>query len=193
MQKDEITELFSEIGVLKKGHFRLSSGLHSDTYLQCAILQQYPDKNERICSVLAEQVKELRPTLVVGAAVGGIISCYELAKQLNCRCIFAERVNGSLTFRRNFRVKDNDRIVVIEDVITTGKTTKELIELIGKDGQKPLAICSIVNRNKDKATFSHPVFSVLDVDAHVWSPDECPLCDAGMELTQPGSRHLHSK
>jgi orotate phosphoribosyltransferase len=191
MRQDEVVKLFEKIGVMKKGHFRLSSGLHSDTYLQCASLQQYPQHNAAICNILVEQIKSFQPTLVVGAAVGGIISCYELARQLSARCIFAERDQGKLTFRRSFHMEPTDRVVVVEDVITTGKTTKELLSLIKDFDLSPLALCSIVDRTMGKIDFSHPLFSVLKVEAHTWEPDTCPMCEAGIELTQPGSRHLH--
>jgi orotate phosphoribosyltransferase len=183
MRQEQIFQLFEEIGVMKKGHFRLSSGLHSDTYLQCALLQQYPQHNSDICSILAEQIKSFGPTL--------IISCYELARQLNARCIFAERDQGKLLFRRSFHIQPTDRIILIEDVITTGKTTKELLALVHEYNNTPLALCSIVDRSMGKVNFSHPLFSVVTVEAHTWEPDACPLCEAGMELTQPGSRFLH--
>ena len=192
MRKDEVEVLFEKIGVMNKGHFRLSSGLHSDTYLQCAILQQFPELNEQICNILAEQVREFRPTLIVGAAVGGIISCYELAKQLKARCIFAERVNGELKFRRTFKANPDDRIVIIEDVVTTGKTTKEIIALLDKTNNSPLALCTVVDRSEGTHGFKYPLFSALEVKAHVWEPDKCPLCEAGMEVHQPGSRKIHS-
>ncbi len=191
MRQEQILQIFEKIGVMKKGHFRLSSGLHSDTYLQCALLQQYPQHNSDICSVLAEQVKSFEPTLIVGAAVGGIISCYELARQLQARCIFAERDQGKLIFRRSFDIQPEDRVILIEDVITTGKTTKELLTLVQEYNNTPLALCSIVDRSMGKIDFSHPLFSVVKVEAHTWEPDACPLCEAGMELTQPGSRFLH--
>ncbi|MDD4615310.1 MAG: orotate phosphoribosyltransferase [Caldisericia bacterium] len=191
MRQDEVVKLFEQIGVMKKGHFRLSSGRHSDTYLQCASLQQYPQHNAVICNIIADQIRSFQPTLIIGAAVGGIISCYELARQLNARCIFAERDQGELVFRRSFYIKPTDRIIVVEDVVTTGKTTKELLALIEKYHVSPLALCSLVDRSMGKVEFSHPLFSVLKVEAHTWEPDVCPLCESGMELTQPGSRHLH--
>jgi len=190
MRHDEIEKLFMDIHVMKKGHFRLSSGLHSDTYLQCAILQQYPEYNAEVCSILVDKINSFRPTLIIGAAVGGIISCYELARQTESRSIFAERVDGELTFRRSFFIEPEDRIVLIEDVVTTGKTTLELLSLVQQYNNTPLALCSIVDRSMGSVKFPHPFFSVLSVNAHVWKPDTCPLCEAGMELTQPGSRHL---
>lgn len=190
----EMLELFQSIGVIKKGHFRLSSGKHSDTYLQCAILQQYPEHHAKALVSITDKILSYQPNVIVGAAVGGIISAYELARLSHARCIFAERVDGILKFRRGYELYPEDRIVLIEDVVTTAKTTLELIELVKSHGLEPLAITALVDRQKSDSTpIPYPFFSLLKVEAVLYDETECPLCKENMPLTDPGSRRLHSK
>ncbi len=193
MNENEILQLFQQIGVLKKGHFRLSSGKHSDTYLQCAILQQHPVWHEKAIQSLADKLKGIRPTVIVGAAVGGIISAYELARSCQARCIFAERVDGMLKFRRGFELYPEDQPVLIEDVITTAKTTLELISLVKSYQIEPLAITSLVDRQIQASTsFPYPFFSLIKIQAVLFDELDCPLCKDKIPLTDPGSRRLHS-
>jgi orotate phosphoribosyltransferase len=194
MTEQEVLDLFHSIGVIKKGHFRLSSGKHSDTYLQCAILQQYPEHHSRALHSLAEKVSTYQPTVIVGAAVGGIISAYELACLCKTRCIFAERVDGTLKFRRGYELAPDDRVVLIEDVVTTAKTTLELVELIKSHGLEPLAVTALVDRQKaDTSPFSYPFFALVKVEAVLYDEAECPLCKENVPINDPGSRRLHSK
>ena len=194
MTENEVLELFHSIGVIKKGHFRLSSGKHSDIYLQCAILQQYPEHHSKALFTLAEKILTYKPSVIVGAAVGGIISAYELARLSNARCIFAERVDGTLKFRRGYELSPDDRIVMIEDVVTTAKTTLELIELVKSHGLEPLAVTALVDRQKANTSPLHyPFFSLVKVEAVLYDETECPLCKENISLTDPGSRRLQSK
>jgi orotate phosphoribosyltransferase len=194
MTELEILDLFQSIGVIKKGHFRLSSGKHSDTYLQCAILQQYPEHHSKALFTLAEKILTFKPSVIVGAAVGGIISAYELARLSNARCIFAERVDGILKFRRGYELNSDDRIVLIEDVVTTAKTTLELIDLVKSHGLEPLAVTALVDRQKaNTSPLQYPFFSLVKVEAVLYDEMECPLCKENTPLTDPGSRRLHSK
>lgn len=190
MQENEVLELMQEVGVIKKGHFKLSSGRHADTYLQCALLQQYPVINRKVMQILADFIQTYQPTLIIGAAVGGIIAAYELANLSHARCIFAERTDGQLTFRRGFEIFPDDRIVIVEDVVTTAKTTLELVSLVQQHGYDPLAVVSIVDRRTLSETIPYPFQSAIHVTAETWETDGCPLCEKHIPLDEPGSRRL---
>lgn len=189
--KEDILSLFEDIGVIKKGHFRLSSGRHSDTYLQCAILQQYPVLNSKVMNKIAENIKEYNPSVILGAAVGGIIAAYELAKLTNARCIFAERVDGALKLRRGFELSEVDKLIIVEDVITTAKTTLELVELAKNYNIEPLALSTIVDRREKTEDIGYPVFSAIKTIVKTYTEEECPLCKQGIEINEPGSRRIN--
>jgi orotate phosphoribosyltransferase len=194
MNEQQIFEQFEKIGVLKKGHFRLSSGKHSDTYLQCAILQQFPKLHAEALQTLADKIKSFKPTVIVGAAIGGIISAYELARLCDIRCIFAERVDGTLTFRRGYELMPQDRPILIEDVITTAKTTLELIDLVTSRHVEPLAVTCIVDRqSKESKQLTYPFFPLVHLEAVLYNEEDCPLCKNHQPLDEPGSRRLSSK
>jgi orotate phosphoribosyltransferase len=190
MNEQEVLSLFQEIGVIKQGHFKLSSGRHSDVYLQCAILQQYPDLHARVIQIIADSIKSYQPTVIVGAAVGGVTSSYELARLVGARSIFAERVEGSLKLRRGFELIPEDRVVVIEDVITTAKTTIEIIDLVKLFNVTPKAVTTIVDRRASPQGIDYPFFSAIKVAAQTWTQEECPLCQKNVAITEPGSRRL---
>lgn len=190
MKEEEILSLFQDIGVLNKGHFKLSSGRHSDTYLQCAILQQYPNLNNIIMKELALKIKQFDPTVIVGAAVGGILASYELARLVGARGVFAERVDGALKIRRGFDLIHNDRVIIVEDVITTAKTTFELIDVVREKGLEPKAIATIVDRREKHFEIDYPFFSALKINIKTYSEEECPLCKRGIPLEEPGSRRI---
>ena len=192
MNDQEVLALFQEISVIKKGHFKLSSGRHSDIYLQCAILQQYPEFHARVLQSIADSLKPFKPTVIVGAAVGGITSSYELARLMGARSVFAERVEGSLKLRRGFELIPEDRVIVIEDVVTTAKTTLEIIDLIKVYGLEPKAVASIVDRRAAPTGINYPFFSAVQVKAETWNPEECPLCEKMLPIDEPGSRRLHT-
>ncbi len=195
MTEKEALELFEQIGVLKKGHFKLSSGKHSDTYLQCAILQQYPYLHAKVIQMLADKVKMHNPSVVVGAAVGGIVSSYELGRLLGLRSIFAERVEGALTFRRGYALFPDDKPVLLEDVITTAKTTRELIDLVKSHQTTPVSVATIVDRQHEKTASidEYPFFSAVRVEAVLFDPENCPLCLKNVPIDEPGSRRMNSK
>lgn len=190
MREEEVISLFKDLGVLRKGHFKLSSGRHSDEYLQCAILQQYPNLNCIVMDEIANKVKQFNPTVIVGAAIGGILASYELARLVNARSIFAERVEGVLKFRRGFDIVSNDKIILIEDVITTAKTTLELVELVKEKGVEPVAITTIVDRREAPSEFGYPFFSVVRMQIKTYLEEECPLCKEGIPIDEPGSRRI---
>jgi len=191
MNEQEVLSLFQEIGVIKNGHFKLSSGRHSDVYLQCAILQQYPELHSKVLQTISDSIKNFQPTVIVGAAVGGVTTSYELAKLVGARSIFAERVDGVLKFRRGFELVPEDCIVVIEDVVTTAKTTIEIIDLVKSFHVVPKAVATIVDRRATPQGIEYPFFSAIKVAAQTWTQEECPLCTQKVPIDEPGSRRLN--
>ncbi|WP_324674932.1 orotate phosphoribosyltransferase [Hymenobacter sp. GOD-10R] len=176
---------------LLRGHFRLSSGLHSDTYVQCARFLRRPDLAAPAAATLAEQIREagLQPDTVVGPAMGGVVIGYELARQLGVPGIFTERDDtGQMTLRRGFTVQPGERIIIAEDVVTTGKSTNEVARLLTSLGAEILAVASLIDRTGGKAELSFPNFALLPVTAATYAPDDCPLCRAGIPVVKPGSR-----
>jgi len=196
LTEDRIKEIFLKTDAFLTGHFLLSSGLHSPYYLQCAKVLQYPEYAEILCGELAERIKETVPEcdVVIAPAIGGIIVSYETARHLNVRGIFAERVNGKLTLRRGFEIKRGERVVVVEDVVTTGKSTKETIEVVKSKGGIVTAVGSLVDRSGGKVDFGVPFKTLWRLEVPVYEPQECPLCREGKEpLVKPGSRDIPLK
>ena len=190
MTEERVNQIFNETGVLLEGHFLLTSGKHSNRYMQCAKLFQYPEYSRELCSVLAEKFKGERIDLVAGPAVGGIIIAYQVAACLGTRNIFAERQDGEMTFRRGFEVKKGENVLICEDVITTGGSVKEVIELVKRAGGSVAGVVSIVDRSGGNAEFGVPFHSVIKVGFDVYAPDDCPLCKAGSTAYKPGSRGM---
>ena len=176
-----------------EGHFLLTSGRHSDKYMQCAKLFQYPDVSEKICAQLAEQFSDMKIDLVVGPAIGGIIMAYEMARQLGVKNIFAERENGKMTLRRGFSVEKGTRVLVTEDVVTTGGSVKEVIALLTEMGAEVVGVGSVVDRSAGKVDFGVPFRAVLSMEVRSYEADECPICKTGMPLVKPGSGTLPVK
>ena len=176
---------------LLRGHFRLSSGLHSDTYVQCARYLRRPELAAPAAAALAAQIRAagLRADVVVGPAMGGVVIGYELARQLGVPGIFTERdETGQMTLRRGFTIEPGQKIIIAEDVVTTGKSTNEVARLLTSLGAKVLAVVSLIDRTGGKAELSFPNFALLPVTAATYAPDECPLCRAGIPVVKPGSR-----
>ena len=176
---------------LLRGHFRLSSGLHSDTYVQCARFLRRPDLAAPAAAELARRIQAagLQPDVVVGPAMGGVVIGYELARQLGVPGIFTERdETGQMTLRRGFTIEPGQNIVIAEDVVTTGKSTNEVARLLEGLGAKVLAVASLIDRTGGKAALSFPNFALLPVTAATYAPDECPLCRAAIPVVKPGSR-----
>ena len=181
--------MLEKSGALLKGHFLLSSGLHSDAYIQCAKLLQKTSYAREVGKALAEKIKVFNPDCVVSPAIGGIVIGYEVARVLGADFIFAERdESGEMTFRRGFDPSKYKRTVVVEDVITTGKSTREVLELLKRDRVPVLATSAIVNREERKDVEGLPFVSLETIPLKVYSPKECPLCQAGVPLVKPGSR-----
>jgi orotate phosphoribosyltransferase len=191
----EVLEIFQKSGALLSGHFRLSSGLHSAKYLQCALVLQYPDLAEKLCGQLACEFKlpGSKINAVVSPAVGGVIVGHEVAKVLGCRALFCEREQGKMKLRRGFEIRKGETIVITEDVITTGGSVKEIVEIVKGMGGEVEGIGAIVDRSKSSfsdelASLNLPLNSLLKIDIETYSPEECPICKKGIPLEKPGSR-----
>ncbi|MFO7867214.1 MAG: orotate phosphoribosyltransferase [Candidatus Aminicenantes bacterium] len=190
LSRDEILTVFRETGALLEGHFILTSGLHSGTYFQCAQIFQYPEYSEKLCRDIVRHFQDVEIDLVVSPAVGGIIFGYELARQLGVRNIFTEREGGKMLLRRGFKVNPGDKVLVAEDVTTTGGSVQELMDSIEAGGGDILAVTSIVDRSGGEARFGVPYYSLFQMDVKNYKPDDCPLCRQGSQAVKPGSRKL---
>ncbi len=186
----DVRQLMERRGAILSGHFVLSSGLHSATYIQCALLLQHPADAETVGRALSMRVRQLlgnAPDVVLSPALGGIIIGYEVARALGVRFGFTERQNGKMTLRRGQKVESGEKVVVIEDVVTTGRSTREVIEVATECGAKVIAVGAIVNRSHN-IDFGVPFAFLVKEAIENYRPDDCPLCKAGQPLTKPGSR-----
>lgn len=190
MTQDEVLDIYQKTGALLTGHFLLSSGLHSERYLQSALVLQQPNIATRLCAALAEHFKASRIEAVIAPALGGVFVSHETARALGVRALFAERVNGELTLRRGFTINPGERILVVEDVITTGKSTRETIAVVKKAGGVVVAAASLVDRSGGTAELGVPYHSLVTLDVPSFTAEECPLCKAGSTPIKPGSRGL---
>lgn len=190
LSREEIIAVFKEKEVMLEGHFLLTSGRHSDKYMQCAKLFQYADVSEKICKQLAEQFSDIEIDLVAGPAIGGIIMAYEMGRQLNVKNVFAERENGKMTFRRGFEIPEGARVLVTEDVVTTGGSVVEVMELIRSHGGVVVGVGSVVDRSNGNVDFGVPFRAVLPMEVVSYAPEECPLCKEGIPAIKPGSRNI---
>ena len=189
MPKD-ILKIFQDSGALLEGHFLLSSGLHSQQYLQCARVLEAPQTSAKLCQTLAEDFKNDKITVVIGPAMGGVILAYELARALGARALFAERETGKMRLRRGFALSPQDNVLVTEDVITTGGSVKEVIELVKATGAGISAVCALVDRSQSKIDFSVKCVALLKLDIKNFPSENCPLCKQQIKLTKPGSKNF---
>jgi orotate phosphoribosyltransferase len=187
-ETDEILGVFRRSGALLEGHFRLSSGLHSSGYLQCALVLQHPAHAESLGRQIADLARPLRPTVVLSPALGGIVIGHEVARALGVPAIFAERVDGVLTLRRGFTLDGTARVYVVEDVITTGGSTRETMEVARSHGAAVVGAGSIIDRSGGRASLGVPGGSLARISLLNYDPQSCPLCAAGIPLVKPGSR-----
>jgi len=188
MKSDDVIRLFQGVGALLEGHFQLSSGLHSAGYLQCALVLQYPRHAEALGAAVAERVRPFNPTVVLSPALGGVVIGQEVSRALGVRGIFAERREGELTIRRGFTVETSDRVVVIEDVVTTGGSTRETIEVARGIGATVVGAASIIDRSVTTASFGVPFQALASVSWPAYEPSVCPQCADGIPTVQLGSR-----
>jgi orotate phosphoribosyltransferase len=187
MTRDELLDLYRRSGALLDGHFRLTSGLHSPGYLQCALVLQHPQHAEALGRAIADRVRDLRPTVVLSPALGGVVIGQEVGRALGVRAIFVERQDGALTLRRGFIIGETDRVLVVEDVMTTGGSTRETMQVARAAGAQVVAAACIVNRGKN-VELGVPSVSLVDIDLATYEPATCPLCAQGLPVIKPGSR-----
>ncbi|MDB4349632.1 orotate phosphoribosyltransferase [Omnitrophica bacterium] len=192
MTQAEALRIFQDTGALQKGHFKLSSGLHSGQYMQCALALQHPEHAERLSRELASKFKNDGVSVVIGPALGGVIVSYEIARALGVRSIFAEREDGKMTLRRGFAIDKKDKVLVVEDVVTTGASTKEVLDIVKKSGASIVGVGALVDRSRD-VNFEERFISLLNIDISTFKPEDCPLCKEKMPLVKPGSRDLRLK
>ena len=211
MTRDELLDLYRRSGALLDGHFRLTSGLHSPGYLQCALVLQHPQHAEMLGRAIADRLRDVRPTVVLSPALGGVVIGQEVGRALGVRAIFAERQDGQLTLRRGFNIDAADRVVVVEDVMTTGGSTRETIEVATAAGGQVVGTASIVDRSPStlrepqgrpepgrgatgsgqaasSLAFDVPFVTLLRIDLPTYEPAACPLCAQGLPVVKPGSR-----
>lgn len=183
-----VVEILKEVGALLEGHFLLSSERHSNRYCQCAKLLQYPDKAEKVLAVAVEKLKGVEFDLVLGPAMGGIIVAYEIGRQMGKPAIFSERVDGVMALRRGFEIKPGERVLITEDVVTTGKSSLETAELIKQLGGEVVGIACIVDRRSCEVPY--PIYGCVSLEIESWEKDNCPLCREGKPYVKPGSRNI---
>lgn len=188
MNQNTLIEIFKETGALLEGHFKLSSGRHSDRYLQCARVLQYPDHARNLCSRLAAMFRVHPIAGVIAPALGGVIVAHEVAAALGVKAVFGERVDGMMTLRRGFQINPGENYIVVEDVITTGKSTREIIDLVESCSGHVAGIGCLADRSIQDLNLPFPPVSLLRLEFANWDPSECPLCKSNVPIVSPGSR-----
>ena len=190
MEREEILGILKETGAVRKGHFQLTSGRHSDTYIQCARIQEHPALNDRLAAEAVSRLPQGLPIdLVAAPAVGGIVFGYAVASALGKRFIWSERVDGAMALRRSFEVAPGEHVLVCEDVVTTGGSVQELIEVVEAAGAVVVAVTSMIYRG-GALRFAVPYYPLIEVEAPSWDPGACVLCKEGVPIDSPGSRHI---
>ncbi len=190
LPKEELLQIFRQTNALLDGHFLLTSGLHSPHYFQCAKVLQYPKYLHLFAGELAKHFEYSEIELVVSPAIGGVVVGTEVGRMLDVRAIFTEREDGVMSLRRGFEMKKGERVLVVEDVVTTGGSVNEIIQLAKKADATLAGVGYIVDRSNGKTTFSAKTFSLLQMDVVTYPPDTCPLCKEGTPAVKPGSRGL---
>ncbi|PYN05293.1 MAG: orotate phosphoribosyltransferase [Candidatus Rokuibacteriota bacterium] len=188
LSERETLELYEKTGALMRGHFRLTSGLHSDIYLQSALVLQYPEHAARLGEALAAPYTDARAQTVLAPAIGGILIAHEVARALGVRALFTEREDGAMRLRRGFTLTPGERCLVVEDVITTGGSTREVVECVRASGGSVIGVGTLIDRSGGTAAFDVKRASLATVSASTWPPEACPLCKSGGHAIKPGSR-----
>lgn len=188
MTEKDVLKIFDKYNALLSGHFKLSSGLHSEKYLQCALVLQYPDVAEKLSKALAERFSKEKVDLVIGPALGGITLAYEVARAFKVRGLFTERQEGKMVLRRGFSINKGEKVLVVEDVITTGGSTKEVIEVVKSLGGIVVGVGSIVDRSDNPVDFGARFESLAKIKVDMFEENSCPLCKKSIPVTKPGSR-----
>jgi len=184
----EVLSLFEKNGALLRGHFKLSSGLHSEMYLQCALVLQYPDIAEKLSVDLAKRFSKDKIDVVVGPALGGVTLAYEVARAVGVRGLFTERQNSEMVLRRGFSINKGEKVLVVEDVVTTGGSTKEVIKVVESFGAEVVGVGSIIDRSGGGVDFGVPFQSLAKVKVETFDEKDCLLCKKNIPVTKPGSR-----
>ncbi|MBR4949816.1 MAG: orotate phosphoribosyltransferase [Clostridia bacterium] len=190
MTRDEIIAILKEAEVLLEGHFLLTSGRHSAKYLQCAKIFRNTKYAEPLCKELADKYKDAGIEIVIGPAMGAVQMAYEVSRHLNCENFFTEREDGKMTLRRGFTIKEGQKVLLVEDVVTTGGSIKEVLELVKGMGADVVGIGSIVDRTGGKIDFGVPFNAVLSMEVESYDRDNCPICKKDVPLVKPGSRKI---
>jgi orotate phosphoribosyltransferase len=186
---ETVLDLFRRVGALLEGHFRLTSGLHSPGYLQCALVLQHPAEAERCGALIADRVRGLGAEVVLSPALGGIVIGQEVGRALGVRAIFAERQDGKLTLRRGFALAPGEKVLVVEDVVTTGGSTRETIDVARAAGAIVVGAASIIDRSGATGSgLDVPYHALATISLPTYQPESCPLCAAGSPVVKPGSR-----
>lgn len=183
-----VINILKDCNALLEGHFLLSSGRHSSRYCQCAKLFEYPHKAEEVVHIIAEKVKDIEFDIIIGPALGGIIAAYELGRQLNKPAIFCERENGVMCLRRGFEIEKGQKVLIFEDVVTTGKSSLETAEIIRSAGAEVSGIACIADRSVCHIPYN--IYSAVNLEIPAYDPQECPLCKKGIPYIKPGSRNI---
>ena len=187
MSEKEVEDLLIETSAIMEGHFLLTSGLHSPRYVEKFNVLQKPVYTEKLCRAMAEKFKDANIETVVGPVTGGILLAHETGKALGTRAIFTERENGKMTFRRGFTLHEGERVLIVEDIVTTGGSIREVIDVVKEHGGIPVAVSMLVDRSGGKATFGDvPSTALLHMDVQTYQPDDCPLCKQGIPMTKRG-------
>ncbi len=187
MTENEIISLFEETGVILTGHFRLTSGRHSDRFLQCSQVLQHPAATEALCKQLASKFADDKIDVVAGPAMGGIILAYEVSRALGARAIYAEREDGQMVLRRGFHVGPNENVLLVEDAVSTGGSVNQVAEVIAACGARIVGIGALVDRTGGKVSFGVPFRPLISMEIKSYSPAECPMCQQGIPLYLPKS------
>lgn len=192
IKTEEVMRKFKEAGAIQKGHFKLTSGVHSDTYIQCAQVMQHPEFMHNLCSELGKKFRGDDIDVIVGPAIGGIIMAHVMARVLGpwVRAIFTERENEKMTLRRSFEIKEGEKVLVVEDVTTTGSSVREVIDIVKSRKGKVAGVGVLIDRSGGKVNFGVKTEKLLTIDIKTYLPEECPLCKKGIPAIKPGSREL---
>jgi len=192
IKTEEVMKKFEDAGAIQKGHFKLTSGVHSDTYIQCAQIMQHPEFMHNLCSELGKKFRGDDIDVIVGPAIGGIIMAHVMARVLGpwVRAVFTERENGKMTLRRSFEIKEGEKVLVVEDVTTTGSSVREVIDIVKLRKGKVVGVGVLIDRSGGEVDFGIKTEKLLTIDIKTYLPEECPLCKKGIPVVKPGSREL---
>jgi orotate phosphoribosyltransferase len=188
LTQGEILQIFKDTGALLEGHFVLTSGLHSPQYVEKFRVLEQPVYTEMLCKAIAENYRDKNISVVVGPMTGGIIIAYETGRQLGTKAMFTERTEGRMKFRRGFKLSPDDRVLIVEDIITTGGSVFEVIEAVKEQKSLIAGISCLVDRSGGKVKFDYPFIPLLTLDVVTYKPEECPMCKSGEAAVKPGSR-----